>query len=446
MKFKLLLLVCLSGISCSRDAIHPLGETTMEEPGFKGTLNRIRNFGGSGNEAGQSMINTSDGGYAVLGFSNSIDGDIKDQSMPDADYWLLKFNAEGEMEWNRTYGGSKDDRGQSIIQTRDGGYALVGYAMSADGDGSQNEGFHDNWILKLDAAGNIEWERSYGFAGHDHSYDILQTDDGGFFFVGFLDVVASGGEGGAKGYSQTLHGVGEFWGIKIDAEGNLEWRRYFGGTNNDRAHAVALARDGGFVMTGFSESDDAISVTKGSYDFWVLKIDSRGELMWDRRFGGSGIDISYDITNTDDGAYVITGHTYSTDTDVTGNHGGSDLWLIKVDDTGQLIWGHTFGGTGFDMGRSVSQGSDGGFIIAGNSRSGDGDLIANEGENDIWLLKTDSEGNMVWQQSFGGADLDFGYSAIENTRGILLVGESSSDALLTLQNIGRSDLVILEID
>ncbi len=446
MKFKLLLLIWIGCIACSRDAMHPNGETDREGAGFKGSVNWIHNFGGTGSEAGHAVINTSDGGFAVLGYSSSTDGDINDQSMPDADYWLLKFNAAGEMEWNRTYGGSKDDRGQSVVQTKDGGYALIGYAMSNDGDGSRNEGFHDNWIVKLDAAGNIEWERSFGFAGHDHSYDLLQTADGGFFFVGFLDVVASGGEGGAKGYSHTLHGVGEFWGTKVDAAGNLEWRRYFGGTNNDRAHAVALANDGGFVMTGFSESDDAFSATKGSYDFWVLKIDPKGELVWDRRFGGSGIDISYDIANTDDGAYVITGHTFSTDTDVSGNHGGSDLWLIKVDDLGNLIWERTFGGTGFDMGRSVSQGTDGGFILAGNSRSTDGDLTANKGQNDMWVLKTDSEGHMVWQYSVGGAGLDFGFSATEHNLGILLAGESSSTDLLDLQNKGLSDLVILEFD
>lgn len=435
-------------VSCSDDAMEIPTQIGPEISGFTGELDWVKNFGGSGSETGQSVIATNDGGYAVLGYTNSTDGDIIGKSTTVNDYWLLKFDAQGNMQWNRTYGGSKDDRGQSVIQTSDGGFAIIGYAMSSDGDGSNNEGFHDNWILKLSNEGMIEWERSFGFSGHDHSYDVVQTEDGGYFFVGFLDVVSSGGEGSTlKANSLTRHGVGEFWGTRIDAQGNLLWRRYFGGTNNDRAYSVVQANDGGFIMAGFSESGDAdISMSKGSYDFWVVKVDEAGQLVWERSYGGSGIEVSYDIAKAGDDAYVITGHTFSTDTDVSRNHGSSDVWLIKIDVNGTLLWEKTYGGSGFDAAQSVSQTGDGGFLLAGNTRSADMDVAKNAGENDIWILKTDAEGELIWQQTYGGTSLDSGFDAIEDKENrLLLVGSSPSIDFPGVENNGMADLILLRI-
>ncbi len=444
----LFILIFSTAFSCSNDALESGEQNVLEDSGFSGELEWVKSYGGSGSDTAQSLINTSDGGFAVLGYTNSADGDVAGKTTAVNDYWLLKLDPEGNLEWNNTYGGSKDDRGQSVIQTADGGYGIVGYAMSSDGDGSRNEGFHDNWILKLDAAGGIEWEKSFGFPGHDHSYDLVQTSDGGFFFVGFLDVVSSGGEGStSKGNSLTRHGVGEFWGSRLDAGGNLLWRRYFGGTNNDRAHSVVQANDGGFIMAGFSESGDSdISLSKGSYDFWVVKIADNGDLVWERSYGGSGIEVSYDIAKTSDNAYVVAGHTFSTDEDVSKNNGASDIWLIKIDENGNLLWERTYGGTAYDTAQSVSLTGDGGFVISGNSRSSDMDVTENAGENDIWVLKTDSEGNPIWQQTYGGSALDFGYDAIENSQNsILVAGSSSSSDFPMLENKGMEDLVLVKI-
>lgn len=439
-------------ISCSTDSENDNLENEPmereEETIFEGEIDWVKNFGGSGEDTPRTLITTSDGGYAILGYTNSTDGDLVDKTLEVNDYWLLKLDADGNLQWSKTYGGSKDDRGQSVVQTMDGGYAITGYAMSSDGDGSKNEGFHDNWIVKLDGTGNIEWEQSYGFSGHDHSYDLLQTNDGGYFFIGFLDITAARADGyEEKGYSLTRHGVGEFWGTKIDAQGNIEWRRYFGGTNNDRAHAVVQADDSGFVMAGFSESDDFdISNTKGSYDFWVLKINSQGDLVWEHSFGGTGIEISQDIAKTEDGNYVVTGHTFSADTNISKNNGESDIWMIKIDDSGNLLWETTFGGSQFDAAENVSLAGDGGFIISGNSKSSDADLTENEGENDIWVIKTDANGTLIWQKNYGGTGLDFGFDALQNQDGgILLVGEVDGSGFQELQGKGKTDLVLIKI-
>ena len=439
--------VLLLMLSCEDGDIYNInGE--IDDTFFLGEVAWIKSFGGSGDDTAREVIVTSDGGYAILGFTNSTDGDLTGKSTNVNDYWLLRLDAEGELLWTKTYGGSEDDQGQSVIQTADGGFAITGYAMSSDGDASNNEGFHDNWILRLDSEGNILWERSFGFSGHDHSYDVLQTADGGFFFVGFLDITAARSDGfEEKSATLTRHGVGEFWGTKINAQGNLQWRRYFGGTNNDRAHAVVPAWDGGYVMAGFSESDDFdISDTRGSYDFWVVKVSEQGDKLWERSYGGSGIDIAYDISLTSDRAYVITGHTISSDKEVANPLGESDIWMVKIDQDGQLLWEHTYGGSGFDLGQSVYPAKRGGYIISGNTKSTNGHVSDYFGENDMWVLRTNDAGEVIWQHSFGGSGLDFAFDAVENEdKSVLLVGESESLNLSNLQNRGGTDLIVVKI-
>lgn len=439
--------VLFIAISCAKDSeVASNGE--ILKTSLLGEIDWMQSYGGSGEDTARAIIATTDGGYAVLGFSNSIDGDLNGKTTDVNDYWLLKLDASGELQWSKTYGGSKDDRGQSLVQTRDGGFALTGYAMSDDGDGSVNKGFHDNWIIKVNATGDIEWEKSFGFSGHDHSYDLLETEDGGLFFVGFLDITSAQADGNTeKNRSLSAHGVGEFWGTKLDAKANLEWRGYFGGTNNDRAHSVVRADDGGYVMAGFTESNDFdIENARGSYDFWIVKLDDKGNMVWEGSFGGTGIERAQDISKTADGGYVITGNTFSNDTDISKNNGASDVWLIKLDANGDKVWDKSYGGSQFEDGQSVTLSKDGGFIITGNSKSADKDVNANAGENDIWLIKTDAQGNMEWQKTFGGAGLDFGFDALETNDGsIVLVGEMASEDFPNLQNKGKSDAVIIKI-
>ena len=446
MKKILFFFILAFAFSCSDDSFTIEGNN--EVPDDLQNVDWALNFGGTGDDSPRSIIQTNDGGFAILGITNSTDGDLSFKTLSVNDYWLVKLNAKGEMEWQKTYGGSKDDQGQQIIQTTDGGYAITGYAMSDDGDGSTNQGFHDNWILRLDSNGIILWEKSFGFSGHDHSYDLVETPDGGFFFSGFLDVTSSNGEGSTDKSSLTAHGVGEFWGTKIDANGNLEWRKFFGGTNNDRSYGVVNAHDGGYILAGASESDDFdVSNPKGSYDFWAVKVDKNGNFEWESSFGGTGIDQAQDIMATVDGGYVIVGNTFSSDTQVTDNKGQSDVWLIKIDDNGQLLWQRNFGGAGFDAAHSVRPTQDGGFLICGNTKSFDGDVSENFGENDIWIFKTDSVGQLVWEKSFGGLSLDFGYDALESIDGkIVLVGETASQDFPDVESKGGIDMVVISFN
>ena len=187
-------------------------------------------FGGSNEDIAHGVIQTIDGGFAVIGNTKSNDGDFQFKTSEDSDIFVLKYDAANQLVWAKTYGGTGDDRGYDLVELKQGGYALIGYSSSSDGDASRNEGMHDHWVIRTDEMGTIVWEKSFGFAGHDHAYNIIQTPDGGLFFNGFLDVTASGGAGqDGKAFSFNRHGVGEFWAQKIDADGNLLWRNYYGG-------------------------------------------------------------------------------------------------------------------------------------------------------------------------------------------------------------------------
>ena len=169
-------------------------------------------------------------------------------------------------------------------------------------------------------------------------------------------------------------------------------------------------------------------------------------MLWERSFGGSGIEIAYDIAKTDDNAYVVVGNTFSTDGDISATKGESDIWLIKVDDAGRLIWEKSFGGSQFDAAQAVTPSKNGGFFVIGNSKSSDADTTENAGENDIWIIKIDAEGNLVWQKSFGGDNIDFGFDIVENSDGsVLLVGETSSTNFTSLTAKGKSDLIVIKV-
>lgn len=405
----------------------------------------VKNFGGSQADTFQDVIATTDGGFAALGYSQSTDGDITDNANQTNKFWLVKTDAEANVQWSRTYGGSDDDRGEQLIQTTDGGFALVGYSRSADGDVGFNEGLHDHWIVKLDASGNLQWERSYGFSGSDQAFSITQTADGGYFSAGFLDVTASGGAGN-EGRNANRHGVGEFWAHKLDAQGELLWRRYFGGTNNDRAYATLETASGNLMLVGASESNDFdVSDPKGSYDFWAILLDNQGDIIWERSYGGSEIEIAYGAVPTPDGNFLIVGDTRSSDGDVSTLNGSADVWVVKINEQGTILWEKTFGGTGFDSARDVAVMQDG-FVITGASRSIDGDVTENKGQSDFWILKIDQNGTMVWQRTIGGSELDFGYGITAAADGsVLVAGDTQSNDQDITTTLGAVDAVLIKL-
>lgn len=456
MKLKLLhilyIIFSLVFIACDNNSETPEADNDSNIA-FQNTLESLKTYGGSQEDDALSVVETQDNHIAVLGFTQSNDGDVTGKTTTDSDYWLLKLDKDLNLMWQKTFGGSSDDRGQKIISTTDGGFLLTGFSRSHDGDVSENFGFHDFWALKLSASGDIIWEKSFGFSGNDRAFSVIQTSDGGYFLSGFLDVSASGGEGNDGGKSQNpkalfdKHGVGEFWGIKLDASGQTQWRRFFGGSNNDRSYDVVEAHDGNIIMIGSSESQDFdITNPRGSYDIWSVKVNLQGDLLWQKNFGGSSIEIGYSITKTFDGNYVLAGDTRSSDADVSNFKGNTDFWVIKFDDNAQMIWEKTFGGSDFESARDVLELQSNELLISGSSKSSDNQVSENFGQNDVWIAFTDENGNLINELSIGGTNLDFAQEAIQLQNGeVVLVGSSESKDELVTENKGGKDVLIIKL-
>ncbi len=442
-------IIAILGINTSCDSGDEVSETPPDPPvsgDIKVEQDWVKTFGGSNEDNALSVVEATDGGYVFAGYTQSIDGDITDKTASDSDFWVLKLSTDGETLWTKTYGGTGDDRAEKIINTTDGGYALVGYSRSADEDATVNAGLQDYWIVKIDAEGTIQWEKSFGFAGIDRAFSLIQTQDGGYFITGFLDVTASEGAGNDDKSGAIKHGVGEFWGVKLDASGEKQWRRFFGGTNNDRSYDTVQTDDGGFLMIGSSESIDFdITNSKGSYDFWVVKVNSEGTKLWQKSFGGTEIDIGYAIAATGDGKYIIIGDSRSADGDISEAKGNADLWMIQIDGQGNLLWKKSMGGTGFDTGRGIRKMQDDGFIITGNSRSNDIDVPQNKGQSDIWNIIIDATGDIKWNVTVGGTGAEFGEDCTETTdKKIIVVGNSESTDFDVPNNKGSKDAIIIK--
>jgi hypothetical protein len=204
---------------------------------------------------------------------------------------------------------------------------------------------------------------------------------------------------------------------------------------------------GGFLIVGSSDSTDVdITDNKGSYDFWVVRMSETGQLVWEKNYGGDEIDEAWGIAPTNDGNFMIVGDTRSSNGNIAVNNGAADVWIIKIDPSGELLWEKTFGGSGFDAGRAIMPTQDGSFLVAGSSRSGDGNLSENKGQNDAWLLKIDDAGSLVWQKAVGGSQIDLAHSVAELGDGtVIAVGESASADGDVMENKGFTDMLTISI-
>ncbi len=343
-------------------------------------------YGGSAADYALSLVQTEDGGYAIVGYTGSFGagGD---------DAWLVKVDAASKMQWNRTFGGTGDDYAAYLIQASDRGYLLVG-STDSFGAGSQ-----DFWLVKTNMYGDVQWNQTFGGTGYDYSVAVMQADDGGYVLAGYTD---SFGAGNA-----------DAWLVKTDLTGNVQWNKTFGGPNYDEVYSVAQVSDGGYILAGATTSSGA-----GFLDFWIIKTDSLGNFVWAKTFGEAGDDEAYSVAQTRDGGYVVVGYTHSSG---AGNY---DPWLIKLDSLGNMQWNQTYGGAGNDYVYFVALTSDDGYVLVGATDS------FGAGSQDAWLIKTDSSGSMQWNKTFGGAGYEAIYSMLEteNKRYVLLGTTSSLGA------------------
>ncbi len=337
-----------------------------------------RTYGGTGDDEGQFVQQTSDNGYIIAGFTNSFGHGY--------DVYLIKTDASGDTLWTRTYDANGEDYSYSVQQTSDSGYIIAGFASY----------YSDVWVIKTDASGNTLWTRNYGGADMDVGYSVQQTSDGGYIIAGATFSYGAG--------------IDDVYLIKTDSSGDTLWTRTYGGIDYDGAYSVRQTSDSGYILTGWTESFGA-----GRNDVYIIKTNASGDTLWTRAYGGTSWDDGYSAQQTSDGGFIIVG--------LTGSFGAGsfDVWLIKTDAYGDTLWTRTYGGWNREQGFFVHQTTDGGYIIAGYTGT------YGAGGYDLYLIKTDASGDTLWTITYGGTGDDEGYSVQQTSDGgYIIAGMTNS--------------------
>jgi hypothetical protein len=265
----------------------------------------------------------------------------------------------------------------------------------------------------------IEWQKCLGGTADDFANSIQQTSDGGFIVAG----ETRSNDGDVSGN----HGKSDAWVVKLNSLGDILWKKCLGGTGNDYARSIQQISDGGFILTGYTNSNNGdVSGNNGYYDAWVVKLNSSGDILWQKCLGGTYDDYARSIQQTSDTGFILAGYTFSNDGDVSGNHGFSDAWVVKLNSSGDIIWQKCFGGTNEDYAYSIQQTSDSGFIVAGYTFSNDGDVSGYHGYFDYWVVKLNSSGDIEWQKCLGGTYYDYAYSIQQTSNGGFIVAGSTN--------------------
>ncbi len=363
-------------------------------------------FGGEDWEGARTII-LYDSGYYLGCNTSSVGGDIS-YNHGDEDYWLVKTNTTGQIVWENTFGGSQGDYFLQMLRTPEGGFLMFGDTYSQDGDvGCNHSSNGDWWLVKTDSKGKKEWTRCLGGTHKEYASQIKFAHEGGYILLG-----TTGSVDGDVAYN---HGMYDVWVVKIDWDGNILWERTFGGSGSDYGYAISLSDDGGYIVGGYVNSNNGDANCReglpGEYgSAWLLKLDNQGQLLWQQCYGGSYAETTADILQTIDGGFLFLGGTASGNGDANcfhgtpGNTATSDMWVVKVDSTGQIEWQRCLGGTGYDLPRMIRPLEDGGFIVGGNTNSQDGDALCNEslqGGHTVILHRLSAQGDLLWTKCLG---------------------------------------------
>lgn len=349
-----------------------------------------KSMGGSNPDDAKSIRPTNDGGYIVVGNSSSTDGDVTGNHSGNqpymTDFWIVKLNSSGIIQWQKALGGSSIEEANSVQQTSDGGYIVAGTAASSDGDVTGGHGSFDYWIIKLDASGNIQWKKTFGGSIVEHANSIQQTTDNGYIIAGYSN--------SANGDITGNHGSEDFWIVKLDQSGTLQWQKSLGGSDKDSAYSIQQTSDGGYITIGVSRSTDGdVTGNHGNYDIWVVKLNASGNIQWQKSLGGSNDDTAYTIRQTSDGGYIFAGTSSSDDGDVNGNT-GSNMWIVKLNNAGSIQWQKIYGDTNFyEVPLTVIQTSDGGYVIGTNLEDPTNNIY------NVSIIKLDTAGTLVWEKN-----------------------------------------------
>ncbi len=393
-------------------------------------------YGGSGaDEGAYSIVATDDGGFIVAGQTESTNGDLAGRPTGRGqDVWLIKLNDTGAIAWQKYYGGagSGNDRAKVVRQTSDGGY-VIGATTFADngGDITDKRAGHggDYWIIKTDDTGKVLWSVTRGSQQTEELFDLQQTADGGYIVAGRTGCF---GSCAASGDVTRFAGNNDYWVVKLNSTGGIVWQKTYGGSESDVPAAVKQTADGGYIVVGNTESSngDVQTPTNGFNDYWIIKLNDTGKIEWQKTYGGTAWDYAYNVIQNASGNYIVVGASNSDDGDINGFlHGADEYWVLALDDTGKIEWQYTYGSSKIDKAYDIVQTADKGYVISGYSMGddNDGDKTYGYGNHDYWLVKTDSAGILEWEKSVPGNGQDFGYGlAITADGGYVMSGTTRS--------------------
>ncbi|MBP6754862.1 MAG: hypothetical protein KA210_01845 [Bacteroidia bacterium] len=400
------------------------------------TIQWQKSLGGSKNDEINGAQKTTDGGFVIAGSVSSTDGDVIGNHSSNYDIWVVKTDGSGTIQWKKTFGGSNSDTAECIKNTSDGGYIITGTTFSTDGDVTGNKGNGDIWVIKINATGGIQWQKTFGGSKTDIAAAIEQNPDGSYYILGSTysndgDVTQNTGEF-------------DFWVLKINVTGTIQWQKTFGSTTSDLANKLQLTNDGAILISG--NSFLARERFGFSPEIYILKINSNGVLQWQKTFGGASEDYVNQIISTNDGGYLFGGYSSSTDGDLSENLGDYDMWVVKITASGTLSWKKSIGGVKWDLVNSLKETSEGGYIVIGETASVNNVFKEGKGLIDIGIVKLSSNGKVEWTKTIGGSGAEKGIEVIQATDGNFFVfGNSNSTDKDISNNNGNSDIFITKL-
>jgi hypothetical protein len=433
MKHKFLLLVLFSGM---------IYANALTQPVIRGQ----KVIGGESWESLSSMYLTRYGGLIVGGSSTSNKSGEKTENNRGnyaEDYWIVKLDHSYKIQWDKTIGGNSYDDLASLQQTTDGGYILGGHSSSSkSGEKTENiRGGDDYWIVKLNGSGKIQWDKTIGGSALDGLTSLQQTRDGGYILGGISRSNISGEktEDNRCDCTDPLYLSDDYWVVKLDSNGTIQWDKTIGGNRNDDLSSLQQTRDGGYILGGSSNSSISGEKTQNSMgdlcyqDYWVVKLDSKGNIQWDKTIGGRNNDHLTSLQETSEGGYILGGYSFS---NISGEktengRGRGDYWVVKLNDCGKVQWDKTIGGNNYDYLTTLQQTMDGGYILGGYSASNkSGEKTENSrGVDDFWIVKLNGSGKIQWNKTIGGSGYDLCSSVKEITRNRYVIGGSSNSPI-----------------
>ena len=395
-----------------------------------------KTIGGNYNDSLVSIIPTYDNGFIISGHSNSnISGSKTENSLGTYDYWIVKLNGQGKIEWNKTLGGAGVDRDPVIIQTGDGGYVVGGTSIS-NISGNKTEdainGSDDYWVVKIDSKGTVLWDNTIGAVQKEELVSIVEDP------IERTLRVAGNSYTNYANFDKTINNRGsslwsDYWFLKLDGKGKVLSDYLFGGGNEDILTTMRPVKDSGYILGGYSYSqgeNDKTDTFIGNCDYWIVRIDANGNRKWDKTIGGINSDYETDVQQTIDRGFILGGYSNSpvsfnkTET----RKGVLDYWIVKTDSNGVVKWDKTYGGTKGDYLSSIAQTADSGYIMGGTSSS---NISSDKSENskgleDYWIVKLDSAGKIVWDKTYGGSRVDRLSVIKEISRDEYIIGGTSN--------------------